>query len=201
MKQLVLIAFAVAIMMFGSGCSGLKVITDKDNTVDFKKIKTYQFVGWTAESDKILNRFDKERIQDAFLKAGLKRGLMKVDSNPDAFVALYVMGEQRTQQTANTTTTGMGMGMGGMGMGGMRNPAMGGWGMGGVGMAQSHTVINETRYIEGTLMIEMFDPNSKNLIWQALGVKTVNEDPKKRAKDIPKKVNAIMSKYPVKELK
>lgn len=200
MKKLVLITGALALMIFSfSGCSGLKVITDKDNTVDFKKIKTYQFLGWTAESDKILNRFDKERIQDAFLKAGLKRGLMKVDSNPDAFVALYVMGEQRVQKTANTSTMGMG-GMGGMGMGGMRNPGMGGWG-GGMGMAQSHTVINETRYIEGTLMIEMFDPNSKNLIWQALGTNTVNEDPKKRAKDIPKKVNAIMSKYPVKELK
>ncbi len=196
MKQLVLIAFAVATMMFGSGCSGLKVISDKDNTVDFAKIKTYQFVGWTAESDKILNRFDKERIQDAFLKAGLKRGLMKVDSKPDAFVALYVMGEQRTQKSANTTTTGMGMGMGGMGMGGMRNPGMGGW-----GMAQSHTVINETRYIEGTLMIEMFDPTSKNLIWQAIGTNTVSEDPKRRTKDIPKKVDAIMSKYPVKKLK
>lgn len=194
MKQLVLITFALAVMMFGAGCSGLKVITDKDNTVNFAKIKTYQFVGWTAESDKILNRFDKERIEQAFLNAGLKRGLMKVDANPDALVALYVMGEQRVQKTANTST----MGMGGMGMGGMRNPGMGGWGG---GMQQSHTVINETRYIEGTLMVEMFDPTTKNLIWQALGTNTVNENPKKRAKDIPKKVDAIMSKYPVKKLK
>jgi hypothetical protein len=200
MKQLLLITSALALMVFGlTGCSSLKVISDKDNTVDFSKFKTYQFLGWTAGSDKILNRFDKERIELAFLNAGAERGLMKVDSNPDVLVALYVIGEQRTQQTANTTTTGMG-GMGGMGMGGMRHPGMGGWG-GGMGMSQSHTVINETRFIEGTLMIEMFDPADKKLIWQSLGKQTVSEDPKKRAKDIPKKVEAIMSKYPVKKLK
>lgn len=196
MKQLLLITGALALMVFGlSGCSSLKVISDKDNTVDFEKIKTYQFLGWTADSDKILNRFDKERIEQAFLTSGSQRGLKKVDSNADVLVALYVIGEQRTQQTANTTTTGMG----GMGMGGMRHPGMGGWR--GMGMAQSHTTINETRFIEGTLMVEMFDPKDKKLIWQSLGKQTVSEDPKKRAKDIPKKVEAIMSKYPVKQLK
>jgi hypothetical protein len=198
MKQLLLSTSALALMVFGlTGCSSLKVISDKDNTVDFSKFKTYQFLGWTADSDKILNRFDKERIEQAFLNAGLKRGLMKVDSNPDVLVALYAIGEQRVQQTANTTTTGMG----GMGMGGMRHPGMGGWGGMGMGMSQSHTTINETRFIEGTLMVEMFDPADKKLIWQSLGKQTVSEDPKKRAKDIPKKVEAIMSKYPVKKLK
>ena len=107
MKQLLLITGALALMVFGlSGCSSLKVISDKDNTVDFEKIKTYQFLGWTADSDKILNRFDKERIEQAFLTSGSQRGLKKVDSNADVLVALYVIGEQRTQQTANTTTTG-----------------------------------------------------------------------------------------------
>jgi hypothetical protein len=196
MKQLLSIACTLLIMFSLSGCSSTQVISDKDATVNFEKIKTYQFVGWSDNSDKILNRFDKERIEQAFLNAGLKRGLMKVDSNPDVLVALYVLGEVRTQQTANTSTMGGMGGMGGMGMGGMRNPGMGGW-----GMAQSHTVINETRYIEGTLMVEMFDATDKKLIWQALGKQTVSEDPKQRAKDIPVKVERIMSKYPVKKLK
>jgi hypothetical protein len=197
MKQLVSIACTLLIMFSLSGCSSTTVISDKDPTVNFEKIKTYQFVGWSENSDKLINRFDRERIEQAFLNAGLKRGLMKVDSNPDALVALYVVGEVRTQKTANTTTMG-GMGGMGMGMGGMRNPGMGGWGG---GMAQSHTVINETRFIEGTLMVEMFDPVDKKLIWQSLGRQTVSEDPQKRAKDIPVKVERIMSKYPVKKLK
>ena len=76
--------------------------------------------------------------------------------NPDVLVALFVIGEMKTQKSATTTTTGMNMGMGGMGRTrGMRHPGWG-WG-GGMTMAQSHTVINETHYIEGTLMIEFFD--------------------------------------------
>lgn len=195
MKQLLSVTCAAMLMFSLSSCSSTKIITDKDPTVNFEKIKTYQFVGWSANSDKVLNRFDKERIEQAFLSAGFKRGLMLTENNPQALVALYVMGEVRTQQTANTTSMG-GMGGMGMGMGGMRNPGMGGWGMG-----TSHTVINETRYIEGTLMIEMFDPVDKKLIWQALAVKTVSEDPKKRAKEIPITVEKIMSKFPAKKLK
>jgi hypothetical protein len=202
MKQLLLITCTIVLMIFSfSSCTGLKVISDKDATVDFQKIKTYQFVGWLENSDQQLNRFDRERIEQAFLKEGTERGLTKVDSDPDALVALFVLGEVKTQKTANTTTNGMGMGgMGmGMGMGGMRHPGWG-WG-GGMHMSQSRTVINETRYIEGTLMIEFFDPVEKKLIWQALGKKTVNEDPQKRARDIPRKVAVIMSKYPVKKVK
>ena len=87
----------------------------------------------------------------------------------------------------------------GMGHRGMRSPGWG-WG-GGMSMQQSHTVINETNYIEGTLMIELFDPKDKKLIWQAIGTKTVSEDPKKREKGIPKKVAAIMKVYPVNPIK
>jgi len=176
-------------------CSSTKVVSDKDRTFDFTTIKTFEYSGWADNSDEVLTRFDKERIETAFLKEGSKRGLTKVASNGDAIVSLFIIGEMKTQKTANTTTTGMGMG--GMGRRGMR---MGGGGMG-MGMSQSHTVINETNYIEGTLMIEMFDPDDKKLIWQAIGTKTVNDDPKKREKGIPKKVRAIMNEYPVKPLK
>ena len=85
------------------------------------------------------------------------------------------------------------MGMGrGMHRRGMRSP---GWGW---GTAHSTTVITESQYLEGSLIIEAYDPDDKLLIWQAIGTKTVSEDPKKRAKDIPKKVAAIMKEYPVK---
>jgi len=179
-------------------CSSTKVVSDKDRTIDFTTIKTFEYSGWADNSDEVLTRFDKERIEVAFANEAIKRGLTKVQANGDAIVSLFIIGEMKTQKTANTTTTGMGMGgMGGMGRRGMR---MGGGGMG-MGMSQSHTVINETNYIEGTLMVEMFDPDDKKLIWQAIGTKTVNEDPKKREKGIPKKVAAIMNEYPVKPLK
>lgn len=184
-------AFAV------SSCSSTKVVSDKDSSIDFNEIRTYSFIGWTEDSDQVLTRFDKERIEKAFAMEAIKRGLDLNNENPDVLAALFVVGEIKTQKSATTTTTGMG-GMGGMGARGMRHPGWG-WG-GGMNMSQSHTTINETNYIEGTLMIELFDPDEEKLIWQAIGKKRVSEDPKKRETGIPKKVAAIMKAYPVKPL-
>lgn len=187
-SSLILLAFAV------SSCSSTKVVSDKDSSIDFNEIRTYSFIGWTEDSDQVLTRFDKERIEKAFAMEAIKRGLDLNNENPDVLAALFVVGEIKTQKSATTTTTGMG----GMGARGMRHPGWG-WG-GGMNMSQSHTTINETNYIEGTLMIELFDPDEEKLIWQAIGKKRVSEDPKKRETGIPKKVEAIMKAYPVKSL-
>jgi hypothetical protein len=191
------IIYLLALVQFSS-CSSTKVISDIDKTEDFTQFKTFEFYGWAENSDKVLTRFDKERIEAAFVEEAKKRGLTGVKENGDVIVSLFVVGEVKTQTTANTTTNGMGMGgMGGMG-GRRGHRGMGGWG---AGTTQSHTVINETNYIEGRLMVEMFDVAEKKLIWQAIGTKRVSEDPKKREKGIPNKVAAIMREYPVKPIK
>ncbi len=47
-------------------CSPVKVVTDMDKSVDFSVYKTYSFLGWQDESDKLINDFDKKRVRDAF---------------------------------------------------------------------------------------------------------------------------------------
>ena len=89
-----------------SGCSSIKVISDKDSTVDFSQFKTFEYFGWADESDKILNRFDKERIEKAFGIEFGKRGLTYVDSGGDVIVTLFIVAEQKTKTTATTTGRG-----------------------------------------------------------------------------------------------
>ena len=187
--------YLLALIQFSS-CSSVKVFSDKDKTEDFTQFNTFEFYGWAENSDQALTRFDKERIEAAFIEEAKKRGMTGVKENGDVIVSLFILGEVKTQKTANTTTTGMG-GMNTMGRGhrGMGGPA---WGW---GATQSHTVVNETNYIEGRLMVEMFDVEDKKLIWQAVGTKRISEDPKKREKGIPNKVSAIMKTYPVKPIK
>ena len=185
--------FKIVVLALGfllQNCSSVKVISDKDPSVDFSEFKTYEFYGWADNSDTKLTRFDKQRIEQAFAAEARKRGLNKVESNGDIIVTLNVAGQVKTQQTANTTTMATGR-RAGMQRRGMRSP---GWGW---GTAHSTTVITERQYLEGSLLVEAYDPDDKLLVWQAMGTKTVNEDPKKRAADIPKKVAAIMNEYPV----
>ena len=65
MKKLspILILLAIAII---AGCSSIAVTADWDKTVDFTQFKTYSYYGWAANSDQILNEFDKKRIEQAF---------------------------------------------------------------------------------------------------------------------------------------
>ncbi len=60
-----------------SSCSTLTVVSDLDKTVDFTKYKKFEYYGWTDNSDQILNRFDKERIEVAFGKS-LPSGILQL---------------------------------------------------------------------------------------------------------------------------
>ena len=185
------IPLGVCLLVILTNCSSIKVVSDLDTTEDFAVFKTFEYYGWAEGSGDRINQLERDRIERAFADEFTKRDMRKVDSNGDVVVALFITGRVRTQTTANTTTTGMG----GMNRRGMRSP---GWGW---GTTHSTTTFNETQFLEGTLMIEMFDPVDKKLIWQAMGTKTIKEDPEKRAKNIPRVVAEIMKKYPVKPTK
>ena len=52
-------------IVFLGACSSLTVTSDYDKEADFTKYKTLEYYGWAEESDKILNRFERERIEKA----------------------------------------------------------------------------------------------------------------------------------------
>lgn len=174
-----------------NACSGVKVTSDYDKTVDFTKYKTYEYYGWSQDSDKLLNRFDKERIEKAFGDEFTKRGMKYVKSGGDLIVTLYIVTEQKQQTTA--TTTGVGGTYGGYGYGGYAGYGPG-WGWGG-GMAT--TSYNTYNYTDGTLVIDVYDAAEKKLVWESAGVKTINESTNGREERIANSVKQIMKPYPV----
>ncbi len=68
----------------------------------------------------------------------------------------------------------------------------GGWGYG-----YAETTYTETDYLQGTLVLDVFDGKSKDQIWQGVVTSTVSENPQKREKSIPKKITALMKKFPI----
>ena len=177
-------------------CTSYRVVSDVDDTVDFSEFETFEFYGWANDSDQFLTKLDKDRIEANFGEEALRRGITGVDEDGDIIASLFIVGELRTEQRANTMTTGMGH-MGGAGWG-RRGMAAPGWGW---GTAHSSTVITEDRYVEGTLMCEVFDKDDKELIWQVIGTKRVSDDPKRRAHDFKKIIARMMREYPVKPVK
>lgn len=189
MKKLAFVLFAGLIL---TACSGIKVTTDLDKTVDFNDYKTLEYWGWADDSDKILNRFDKERLESSFANEFKKRGISVVEKGKgDIIVSLHIVTEQKTQKSATTTSMG---GYGGYGGYGGRYSYGPGYGWGG---GHSTTTMHEYDYTEGTLLISIFDAEKDELIWESAGTKTINEKPEKRETGIPKAVAAVMKNYPV----
>jgi hypothetical protein len=188
-----LLGLVVIILSLGS-CSGIKVTSDYDKSVDFTQFKTFEYYGWAEESDKLLNDLDKSRFEKAFAEEFNKRGLTYVESGGDLIVTLFIVVEQKSETVANTTN-----------MGGYYGGYYGryyGYGPGyGWGPGYSTTTVNTYDYNVGTLVCDVFDKSNEKLIWEGIGAGTVDDDPSSREENIPKAVAKIMATYPVQPVK
>ena len=68
----------------------------------------------------------------------------------------------------------------------------GGWGPGGMGT--STTTVNE--YKEGTLVLDMYDSNSRQLLWRGTATDTLSDKPEKNEKKLNKAVEKMFDKFP-----
>jgi hypothetical protein len=177
-----------------TSCSTIKITSDRDGDVDFSKFSTLSYFGWQEESDKILNQFDKTRIEQAFADEFKNRGVSVVEKEGDIIVSLYIVVDQKTGTTAYTNHYGAGGPYGYYG--GFGYGAGWGWGMG-----YSTTSYQEYDYKVGTLVCDVFDYKTKKLIWQGVVSGEIDENPKNRERNIPRVVRELMKRYPVKPAK
>jgi len=187
----ILALISIVFLLFNS-CTTISVIADYDKTVDFSQYQTYEFYGWADESDKLINDFDKRRIESAFANEFAKRGLKYQPlGGGDLVVSLFIVIDQKTRTTANTTY------MGGPGYGGFYGGFYGygpGWGW---GAGYSTTTFDTYEYGVGTLVCDVYDKKGEKLIWEGVAKGTVDSNSASRDKGIPKAVARLMSTYPL----
>ena len=183
MRNLISSLILLFVILLAS-CSPVKVITDKDESADFSSYKTYYFLGWQNNSDEIISELDKKRIHDAFINEFEARGMVLVESDGDMAVSLFIVVDEKTSTTAHTeyyTARYSGY-----------HPYRRGWNQG-----YATTTFTQNDYMEGTLVLDVFDGKSKDQIWQGVARSTINENPGSREKGIPKKIAVLMKKFPV----
>lgn len=197
MKNYLLNLLVLMIVLSSCG-SSIKVSSQHDKNVDFTQYKTYSYLGWSNNSDQLMNDFDKRRVEAAFAHEFEIRGMKYVAAGGDVEISLFLVTEQKTATTAYTNHYGVGgpVGYGYGGYGGYYYGSAWGWGGG-----YSSTTYQEYDYTVGTLVCDVFDGKEKKLIWQSVGSGTVDDDSSSRDKGIPKAVAKIMSLYPVQAIK
>jgi hypothetical protein len=53
-----------------------------------------------------------------------------------------------------------------------------------------------TKYTEGTLFVDVFDPKTKDLLWRGQGIAPVSANEQVYEQDLQKAVEAVVDKFP-----
>ena len=146
-----------------------QVKTDYDHNANFGQYKTYS---WEKVQTK--DPLMVDRIKEAVNGALTAKGWTQVESGGD--VSVVAMEITQNQQTLNTFYDGFG----------------GGWRWGGFGDA---TTTTET-YKVGTLVVDLFDAKTKNLIWRSSSSDTLSNNSDKNTKNLDKGVQKMFAHFP-----
>lgn len=153
-----------------TACSSVYVNTDYDKKANFSSYKTYAFLKSGIDKAEISD-LDKKRILYAIDDAMAAKGFTKSE-NPDILISIFTKERERVDMYQSYN---FGWGW---------NPW---WG------------INYNRPItttEGTLLIDVLDAKSKELVWQGKGSGYLTQNTDKKDARIQEFVTKILEKYP-----
>jgi hypothetical protein len=162
------------VLLFAGVLSAQQVKTDYDRSANFGQYKTYSW-----EQVKTKDTLDVDRIKNAVNTALTAKGWTMVQSGGD--VSIVAMEMTQNQQTLNTFYDGFG----------------GGWGwrrFGGGGFGQA-TTTTET-YKVGTVVVDLFDTKTKQLIWRGAASDTLSNNSDKNIKNLDKGVEKMFKNFP-----
>ena len=166
-----IVTMATLVAGFAAASLAQQVKTDYDRSANFGQYKTYSWQS-VRTSDPLMI----DRIKSAINAALVAKGWAEVPSGGNT--ALVAIETTRDQQTLDTFYDGFG----------------GGWrwrGFGGFGEA---TTTTET-YKVGTLVVDIFDANSKNLIWRGSASDTLSNNSDKNIKELDKSVSKMFKGF------
>lgn len=162
------LAVSLLAVLLCATVASANISTDYDHNIDFGHYKTYS---WAAV--KTADSLWDQRVKDAVNSELAARGWTLVPSGGE--VSVTARDAIHNEQTLNTFYDGLG---------GRR--------FGGLGMSTT-TVDN---YKVGTLIVEMFDGGSKNMIWRGVASDTLSNSADKNVKNLDKNVQKMFGHFP-----
>ena len=155
--------------------SGINIRHDYDRTVDFRRYRRYQWIDQSQQADPAqrVNTIVDRRIKQAVNVNLLSRGMQLVEDNADILVTYHTGTQDQIDVSGSGYTYGSY------------------WGGAGV---------NTYHYQKGTLVLDIIDARTKELVWRGTATKTLdaNPTPEKIDKTINDAVEKLLKDYPPK---
>src|SRR5437899_5497304 len=158
------------VLLLSTALLAADVKTDYDRSADFSQYKTYS---WEKVQTK--DQLWADRIKEAVNGALAAKGWTQVPSGGN--VAIVAIEMTRNQQTLDTFYNGFG----------------GGWRWGG-GFGNATTTVEN--YKVGTLVVDLFDANTKKVIWRGSASGTLSDKSDKNIKELDKGVQKMFDHFP-----
>jgi Domain of unknown function (DUF4136) len=163
--------FFAFILLFPAILSAQKVTTDFDHSVNFSQYKTFMWLREPRMRDPLMKR----RVIDAINKQLTAKGWQLVTEGAD--VGIIANGATTEEHTLETFYTGFG-----------------GWGWRGWGSGIATTI--PEYYTIGTLIVDLFDTRTKQVIWRGTATGTLPDKPEKTAQKLNKAIEKMFKKFP-----
>jgi hypothetical protein len=157
-------------LLFATASFAQQVKTDYDRSADFSQYKTYSWEKVQTEDPLLV-----DRIKEAVNAALTAKGWTPVESGGN--VAIVAMEITQNKRTLNTFYDGFG----------------GGWRWGG-GFGNATTTVDN--YKVGTLVVDLFDANTKKVIWRGSSSDTLSDKSDKNIKNLDKGVQKMFDHFP-----
>ena len=173
-KVIVLIGFA---LFLANASFAQQVKTDYDRAANFSQYKTYSW-----EKVQTADPLSVDRIKAAVNSALAAKGWTQVESGGD--ISIIAIEINRDHQTLNTYYDDFG----------------GGWRWRGFGGFGESTTTFDT-YTVGTLVVDLFDAKTKNLVWRGVSSGMLSDKSDKNIKNLNRGVQKMFQHFPPDALK
>ena len=167
------------LLPFLLSCSSVSVSSDYDQATKFDKLQTYAWMTGSEEKPggRPTNTIAMARFHTAIERELDKKGYRKTTERPDFLVAYHTSIDEKTL-VHSVPNYGPGPGFYHAGVG--------------------YQDVYQTQYEEGTLIIDIVDPRTKNLLWRGIAKAAVDslDDPEKKTQQTNEAVQKILEKFP-----
>jgi hypothetical protein len=183
--------------------SGLSACTSYDyyvaglNRTNLSTYHTFAWMPMARNSDRAnTNMAADAKIKDAATATLTTRGLSLQQRDPDLLISYSSVVGRGTRTYyyptyyGNGFSPGFGLGFGGLGWGGFYRPYY--YAYGAPFMYGGMTAADQEHYKEGTLIIDLIDRRSRQIVWRGFGVGEVHHDHQKDIDDLPKVVAGVL---------
>lgn len=154
-----------------TGCSSMNVGTDFDPQASFSELRTYALMPAPRRrgaDPRTAHPLLARRIADAVEQEMTKKGYRKVERNPDFRIGYHMVLDEKVDVTTVNTV---------------------------YGYRRTRWIVSQpvvTEYLQGTLILDVVDPDQNGLIWRGAASDAVDQNP--NPERVQKKVNEAVSK-------